>query len=277
MICATDKRHGVIARRRTAGLRFAAALCAVIGLAEPAGASSLRPGSPPPVPLDGAFELFIGGVKAADLSIKSRIGADDYQAEARVITAGFVGSLYEAWVEARVEGSLTPAALGQPVGGLLALVPRHFQSKTVNPRKDRQVEMRYRNGAPEVRAEPEYDDKPWAIDPADQAGRLDPVSAILAGLAPSEEAHLCDRRVEIFDARRHFSITLGPAGEPNASGEIRCHGEYARLSGFKPKMMAKPNIEVDVYFRPREDGLWHLERIMGDTPVGTAVIRRSKS
>lgn len=233
--------------------------------------------APLPVPLNGDFELFLGGLKAANLTVTSSFAGEDYRARARVATAGMVATLYEASIDVRVEGSVLPASAQAELGGLLALAPRHFRSESVNPRQPRQVEMRYVDGAPQVRAEPDYDDKPWAIDPADQAGRLDPVSAILAGLRPSTAAHLCNRRVEIFDARRHFAIALGEASAPDASGEIRCDGAYIRLSGFKPKQMAKPDIEVDVFFRPRGDGLWELERIMGDTPVGTAVIRRRRS
>ncbi|MEL6767776.1 MAG: DUF3108 domain-containing protein [Pseudomonadota bacterium] len=246
-----------------------------------APASDITPGGPPsplaPVPLNGDFELFLGGLKAADLMVTSSFAGEDYRARARVATAGMVATLYEASIDVRVEGSVIPSAADASLGGLLALAPRHFRSESINPRQPRQVEMRYVDGAPEVRAEPDYDDKPWAIDPADQAGKLDPVSAIIAGLGPSTAALLCNRRVEIFDARRHFAIALGEARAPDASGEIRCDGEYIRLSGFKPNQMAKPNIEVDVFFRPRGDGLWELERIIGETPVGTAVIRRRRS
>ncbi|MEL7138661.1 MAG: DUF3108 domain-containing protein [Pseudomonadota bacterium] len=230
-----------------------------------------------PAALNGEFELFIGGLKAADLSVTSSFAGDDYRARATVTTSGMVSTLYDASIDVQVEGDLLSTTSGKAAEGLLPLAPRLFRSDSVNPRQPRQVEMRYQDGAPVVRAEPDYDDKPWAIDPADQVGRLDPVSAIIAGLGPSEGRALCNRRVEIFDARRHFAIELGEPTQPDAAGEVRCEGEYIRLSGFKPKHLAKPNIEVDVFFRPRADGLWELERIMGDTPVGTAVIRRRRS
>lgn len=222
--------------------------------------------------LSGVFLLSIGGVKAGEISIDGTLGPAGYRIEATVGTAGVLGSFYEAGIDAEVEG----AAKGvDPLSATLS--PALFRSRSFDPKKTRHVEMRYSAGAPMVSAEPAYRKKPWQLDPARQVGTLDPLSAALSAFVPRPAAALCDRTVRIFDARRLFAIKLEAASKPSADGVITCEAEYKRLGGFKPKMLNKPPFPFRVEFTERPDGLWQIDRALGETPVGRAVLSRKKT
>ncbi|MEM7530035.1 MAG: DUF3108 domain-containing protein [Pseudomonadota bacterium] len=246
-------------------------LCALPLLATAPAGEAIASQASSMVPLSGDFDLFVGGAKAAELRIEGSISDGRYRAAAKITTAGVVGTFYTASIDARVEGSV---AGGAP--GAAELSPERFNSVSLNPRKDRRVEMRYAAGAPTVLAEPAYSEKPWQLEPGEQRGLLDPVTALMAGLSPGPRQALCDRHIDIFDARRHYAVTFKPAGEPDAEGEIVCEAEYRRVAGYKPKMLAKPPFPFTAVFRQRPDGLWALERVMGETPIGAAVLRRRK-
>ena len=111
--------------------------------------------------------------------------------------------------------------------------------------------------------------KPWQIEPEDQAGTLDPVSAALTALAPEPAGEICNRSVEIYDGRRRYAIDLGApeAGE----GRIRCPALYRRVAGYKPKEL-KETIDFAVWFEERPDGLAHLVRAAGESYLGLAVV-----
>lgn len=221
--------------------------------------------------LDGVFTLSIGGLRAGEIVFEGVLEPGQYRVSARLGTAGMVRSFYEAGIEAEVEGAT------RGVDAVSAeLAPALFRSESFDPEKRRKVEMRYSAGAPAVRAEPAYDERPWQLDPATQTGTLDPLSAVLTAFVPRPARALCDRSVRIFDARRLFAVTLEEASKPSEQGVIVCEAEYRRLGGFKPKMLAKPPFPFRVEFTERPDGLWQFDRAIGQTPVGTAVLARKK-
>lgn len=213
--------------------------------------------------LSGLFKLSIGGVKAGEVRIDGTTREGRYRIAASIGTAGVVRTFYKAGIDAEVEGAADEAGLA----------PQRFQSRSFDPDKTRNVEMRYADGAPAVAAEPAYDPKPWELDPATQTGTLDPLSAALTAFAPRPAGELCDRTVRIFDARRLFAVSLEAESRPQR-GVITCEAAYVRLGGFKPKMLAKPPFPFRVEFVERTDGLWEIERAVGPTPVGQAVLAR---
>jgi hypothetical protein len=211
-------------------------------------------------PVSTTYDLYLGGIRAGELTIDARFSGERYTATSVMRTAGVVGGLYKASFEAETEGSL----------GAGGLRPERFRA-TAQSYGDRQrVEMTYRGAAPEsVRAEPAFVPKPWQIEPADQVGTLDPVSAAVAALAPAPAAKLCERSIEIYDGRRRYALDLG---EPKAEGErISCPALYRRVAGYKAKEL-KATIDFTVWFEERPDGLAHLVRAAGDSMLGVAVV-----
>lgn len=213
-------------------------------------------------PVSTIYDLYLGGIRAGELTIDATFEGDGYRATSMMRTAGVVGALYGASFEAETEGKLSAAGLE----------PAHFRAASRTYSKAQKVEMTYRDAAPEaVHAEPAFIPKPWQIEPKEQAGTLDPVSAALTALAPAPASSICDRSVEIFDGRRRYAVDLG---KPEADGDrIKCPALYRRVAGFKPKKL-KETIHFDVWFEERSDGLAHLVRAGGESLYGLAVVLR---
>ncbi|MEM1299464.1 MAG: DUF3108 domain-containing protein [Pseudomonadota bacterium] len=208
------------------------------------------------------YDFYLGGIKAGELTIDADFDGAIYRAESVLRTAGVVGMVYKASFEAEAEGRLTS-------GGL---EPARFAADSRMRSKAQSVEMIYSNRAPgEVRAEPAFSPRPWQIDPAEQTGTLDPITAALTALAPTQAAAVCNSSVEVFDGRRRYAIDLG---KPTMDGDrIRCPALYRRIAGFKPKMMKKrPKFPFHVWFEERADGKAHMVRAAGDSMFGIAVI-----
>jgi hypothetical protein len=211
-------------------------------------------------PVSTTYDLYLGGIRAGELTIDARFTGDRYAATSAMRTAGVVGALYKASFEAETEGSLI-------AGGLR---PERFRATAQMYSDRQQVEMTYRGATPDaVRADPSFNPKPWQIEPADQTGTLDPVSAAIAALAPAPSAEICDRSVEIYDGRRRYALDLG---KPRADGErISCPAFYRRVAGYKAKEL-KETIDFTVWFQERPDGLAHVVRAAGESMLGLAVV-----
>ncbi|MEM7176772.1 MAG: DUF3108 domain-containing protein [Pseudomonadota bacterium] len=213
--------------------------------------------------LTQVFDIYLGGLWIAEMTIDANIGEDGYRAAAALQTKGIIGAIYKASFEAEAEGLVR--------GGGLATGT--FRANSRDVRKSQFVEMRYQGGRPAVlRAEPAFKPKPWEIEPTEQVGTADPLSAAIGALNLAPGAPLCDRTVEIFDGRKRYAIEMG-VPEENA-GLIRCPALYQRVGGFKPKKMEQPDYPFEFWFEPLEDGGHRILRAMGSTPFGTAVIRQ---
>ncbi|MEM0923731.1 MAG: DUF3108 domain-containing protein [Pseudomonadota bacterium] len=254
-----------------AGAAIGMACCAGLSVAAPLSGLEVQPASAlkPAVSesglkdLDQIYDIYLGGLWIAEMSVTSEIEGDRYSAGAALVTKGVVGSLYRASFEVEAEGEVG--------AGLYA--PQRFTASSRDTRKSQFVEMRYDGGKPAaLRAEPAFKPKPWEVDPLAQAGAADPLSAALGVLANQQGDGLCDREVEIFDGRRRYAIVLG-APALRESG-VRCPAVYRRVAGYKPKKMAEPEFPFEFWFEQGADGSWQVQKALGDTPIGTAVIRR---
>ncbi len=218
------------------------------------------PATPPGV--NTIYDLYLGGIRAGELSIDADYTAEGYSAQSVLRTAGIVGFVYRASFEAVAEGRLTDAGLA----------PDRFAADSRMKSKTQSVEMIYGDGAPQqVNADPAFIPKPWQVDPAEQKGALDPITAALMALAPASTDKLCNQSVPVFDGRRRYAIDLGaPVVE---HGRIKCPAVYRRIAGFKPKMMAKnPQFPFSIWFEERDDGLAHVVRAAGESMFGLAVV-----
>ncbi|MBY8977427.1 DUF3108 domain-containing protein [Rhodobacteraceae bacterium NNCM2] len=215
--------------------------------------------------VDQIYDIYLGGLWIAEMDVSAEIGAEEYRAEAALRTKGIVGAFYKASFEAEAEGMVEADRLSTGT----------FRANSRDTRKSQFVEMSYRGGRPAaLRAEPAFNPKPWEIEPTEQSGTADPLSAALEALTPPPGAEICNRTVEIYDGRKRYAVVMG---EPEKKNDlIRCPAVYQRVGGFKPKMMAKPDFPFEFWFEPTGDGSYRLHRALGDTPIGTAVIRPRK-
>ena len=239
----------------------------MIGLAALIGAAMVAssPGAGGVSPLasvSSIYDLYLGGIKAGELTVDSRVTGARYRAQSVMRTAGVVGFFYKASFEAETEGALSPRGPR----------PLRFAAASRMKKKSQFVEMFYGANAPrEIRAEPAFVPKPWQIDPTKQSGAFDPITAALWALAPRPVAVICNTSVQIFDGRRRYAVTLGA---PVKDGRrIRCPAIYRRIAGFKPKLMKKrPKFPFEIWYDVRPDGLAHIVRVAGDTMFGVAVV-----
>lgn len=213
-------------------------------------------------PMNSIYDLYLGGIRAGELTMDARINGDRYKAASVMRTAGIVGAFYKASFEAKTEGTLTPSGLK----------PQRFSAASRMSSKEQFVEMLYAGDAPkEVRAKPAFVPKPWQIEPTEQEGAFDPISAALTTLAPKPVAEICNTSVEVFDGRRRYAVDLGA---PKKDGDrIKCSAKYRRIAGFKPKMMKKQSeFPFSIWYEERPDGLAHVVRATGESMFGLAVV-----
>ncbi|MEM9140556.1 MAG: DUF3108 domain-containing protein [Pseudomonadota bacterium] len=221
------------------------------------------PGAPASAqPVSQIYDLYLGGIKAGEMTMNAQWQGDAYKATSVLRTAGIVGAVYKASFEAETQGRMTQTGMA----------PDRFAADSRMRKKTQSVEMLYRDDAPmAVNAEPAFIPKPWQVDPTEQKGAVDPITAALMALAPMPVGQICNRTVEVFDGRRRYAIEMGA---PKPDGErIKCPANYKRIAGFKPKMMKKsPNFPFNIWFIERPDGQAQVIRAAGESMFGVAVI-----
>jgi hypothetical protein len=256
---ASRKRRSRMARNALARLLIALSLAAPL----PAAAGG-RPALPR---FDAIYDLYIGGLWLGDVTVNADFEPAAYKAQAAIRLAGLIGLFYHSELVARAEGRVDGAGLS----------PEHFSFDSVNNRKRQFVNISYRDGTPaSLSAEPEYPQKPWSIDAADQHGVADPLSAGLTAFTPAPADEICGQRVEIFDGRRRFALDIKPPERED--GKITCKAEYIRLAGFGPREMRPDEArwQLMVYLDQRPDGLYQIYRVTTELRLGVGVLKLRK-
>ena len=238
------------------------AVALMAALASPPAA---LPAPPPTSELVAAYDVYFGGLRAGELTVAASFGAGDYRADATFRGRGIIGLFMDTELEAETVGRLEAGAL----------VPIRFRSlEREAGREKRRIEVTFTADRPQaVRAAPPFPKRPWSIDPRQQKGTTDPLSAIIALLLPQSPAEVCGQRLEAFDGRRRFAFDLEPAAD--VRGHVRCDGIYLRLAGFSPRKMKRDRARIPftLHFRTRADGTSEVVRLVGDTRYGTVVMK----
>ncbi|MEM9144887.1 MAG: DUF3108 domain-containing protein [Pseudomonadota bacterium] len=243
--------------------RITACLAGLIGLvvAGLAGSGGALAGARAPT----VYDMYLGGFWLGALEVAAERDGADYRARARLGTGGWVRAFWGLELDASAEGQVGPRHWR----------PSRFTAETRTRRRARSLAMRFEDWRPvEVAVRPPFNPKPWQIDPQAQRGTSDPLSAFLTAAASPSGTEPCGHEADVYDGRRRHRITLGAATEEQ--GLRRCDALYARVGGFKPKMMKKPDFPFTVWFAPGEAGGWAFLRAMGETPFGVAVLRRRR-
>lgn len=241
------------------GVALGAALLAAVLAAVPrAPAGAAGPGG-----MATTYDLFLGGIRLAELQLDAEIGRLGYSATARLETTGLVKRFVDAGFAARAEGRIARDRL----------MPERFEAETRDREERRRIAIRYPGGRPALEAEPPFKPRPWGIDPAEQKGLPDPLTGALMALVPRDGAPPCGREVGVFDGRKRYALLLG---EPEAreNGLIRCEARYRRIAGFRPKRMERPELPLTLWFDRGRAGAPRLLRAVAPTPFGQAVLRR---
>ncbi|RMF33154.1 MAG: DUF3108 domain-containing protein [Alphaproteobacteria bacterium] len=213
---------------------------------------------------DARFDLYLGGIRAAEILIRTEWEGARFEGRSLLRTVGLAKLIYKGFYRVRAEGRLDGTGLRE---GL-------FVADSAFGGKRQQVRVAYRNGRPDiVEADPPFRPKPWQIEPRAQAGTFDPFSAALMLIRPEPAERICNRKVDIFDGRRRTRISLGPPYR--AHDGLRCAATYERVGGFSPRTMRKGRtFEFTAVFRVNDAGLAELRQVFGGTDFGVAVARR---
>lgn len=258
--------------RRSLARAAALALAAMSSVALPSAAgqpsaltSAIRVPDPPSVP-GQRYELHVGGLRIAEMTLRTEAGRLGYTAHARIETAGMARAFFALDVDAWAEGTIR--------GGRWQT--RAFRTRTAANDKRQAVEIVYAGDRPaRVLAEPAFQPKPWEIEPGDHPRTLDPLSAFATMARLPDRAAPCTASHEVFDGRRVHRLVLSPAARPSETpGVRRCDARYQRVAGFKQKYLDRPDFPLILDYAEHPAGGWLLIRAMGDTPAGTAVISR---
>ena len=247
-------------RQRTNVIHFVTGL---VVLALAFGPARAERADAPGWTMEETYDLYVGGLRAGEMTVSLDVSSGVYEAAAMFRTVGIVGFFADQEIHARVVGE-TNGERFQPL---------RYVSKANEDGKRKLVEIEFHlNGPSNVSATPELRRKPWSIDPVEQTGTLDPLSAILLAFGPRDAQRACNSQIEAFDGRHRFAIRVGPV---RMHGErILCAGEYVRVAGYKPKTLRKrPSEGFTMQLEPHSDGTFRVTRLISDGSFGAVVIK----
>lgn len=252
------RRAGPV-RRALAPVALCAGGLAVLLAALPAAALQL--------PGDARFAVEFSGLRAGELILRSRQSASAYAAAARLDSAGLVALFRPLRFEAEVQGSIRAGRL----------LPVAYVEDVDNGRRAARTELAYVGGVPELRAggpKPEEADAPWQIDPASQAGTVDPMTALLQVLADVPPAAACRLDLAVYDGRRRGRLQLL---DPVPEGDgLTCTGRYTRIAGYSDRDLAERRVfDVQLRYAPGPNGALRVVTVEADSPLGRARMRRN--
>ncbi len=236
--------------------------CLFVAAAVLAPASGARTQPPAVAELEVVYDFYLGGIRAGKLTVSAAFATESYYANSVLRTTGIVGFFYDLAFEAEVVGKIDTDGL----------FPVHYSANSRDPKRQEFVEISFADGTPlSSRVEPARRIRPWSINPRDQRGTTDPLSAVLTAFTPGPADTVCQQRVDVYDGRHRFALEIGP---PQREGtRIRCDAMNVRLAGYKPKWMGKRAWRpFTIFFEERDDGLFHAVRAIAETSYGLAVL-----
>lgn len=234
---------------------FAAAALAVLA-SPPAQAQKIAD--------QATFDVSVRGITAGTLSFAGIQDGVGYAVQGRLASSGFAAFVKQV----RYDG----AARGQLRDG--SYVPSSYTEKADTGRRQSESVMAYVGGVPQVKEyKPARKPKKSDLDPASQAGTVDPLTAMYATLRDVEAGLECALSLKLFDGRRASAVTL--SDRRTEGGRVLCTGEYRRVAGFSDEDMAeKTRFPFTLAYEPTGNGRMRVVEITADTLFGPARMTR---
>jgi len=210
------------------------------------------------------FDVYIGGFRAGVLAMSGIETQSQYSVAGKMQNSGLLRVIREVGYDARSTGRITSKGF----------VPTRYQETANTGERVSRAEMDYVNGVPQLKSyDPPQERRPRDVDPATQAGTLDPMTTIYSLLRNVPRDEVCTLDVFMFDGRRRSRVmTASP--EPDGQ-DIGCAGEYRRVAGFSDSEMADRTVfPFSLTYSPTPDGTFRVTRVVLQTLYGKAVLNR---
>lgn len=218
----------------------------------------LAPGLAAAGTTNATFDIYVHGVRAGVVLIAGEERDGRYAAAGRLESVGIIGAFKNVRYDAEVKGRASG----------LDFRPRRYSETHREGDETDERSIVFRKGVPRVR--PEEDGR---IDPEDQGGTIDPLTAIWGLLRDVPEAEACRFSGDLFDGKKRSRVVLGrPTRGENG---IVCAGEYSRVAGYDDDDMQNPRFPFRMTYVPAGDGRWQVQRIDMESILGRgAIVRR---
>ena len=133
-----------------------------------------------------------------------------------------------------------------------------------------EVSITYEEGVPvEVAYDPPRAPREEFVEPLDQGGTIDPMTAFYIVMRDAQADEICDREFSMFDGRRRSKVLLGA---PTWNGEeAHCEATYVRVAGFtEDEMNKRTDFPITLLYKPRagDPGWYQLAVLETETRFG---------
>jgi hypothetical protein len=235
-----------------------AAMTALVALSPPSHAQQ------GPVVDQHTFDITLRGLQAATLSIAGEQSGNAYSVSGKLESKGLAAMIRKVRFDATVQG--------RAKGG--RYTPAAYSEQTNTGKRKSASQMEYRKGVPQVKAlSPPRDPEPNDLNPAQQGGTVDPLTALYATLRDVDAGQECKVALQMFDGRRRSQIAL--SGRKAEGDNVTCRGEYRRVAGFSAEDMAeKTRFPFVLTYAPIEQGRMRAVKVTTETLYGTATLTR---
>lgn len=210
------------------------------------------------------FTASVLGLTAGRMTLGVNRKGDSYAVTGKTTSAG-MGGMFRSF-------SVTNKARGTEKGG--AFRPERYESSAEGERAGRGAELVYKAGVPEIVTleEDHHKDAP-VLDPAKQAGTVDPLTLTYALLRDVDADRACNMKLKVFDGHRLAHVTVGAA---KVDGDaVICHGVYRRVDGYPPAEIAeRQDFPFSVTYAALPDGRLRVTEVALDSLFGIARLTR---
>ncbi len=174
------------------------------------------------------YGVLVKGIRIGTFHLTAQESGGTYAVRAVFDPSNLMKSLRRVGFEGQAKGRL--AARG--------LAATQYDGRQSNGKLDAAASIRWAKGIPTVTLTGDASGPlPHDADPAGQRGSVDPVSAMFATLRDLPKGKSCTLALATFDGRRAGTLRIdGPKG-PEASPT--CTGEFRRIAGYPPEVMAE--------------------------------------
>jgi hypothetical protein len=240
---------------------FPARSLAVLALAVVATLQPAAPARAEKIKDSASFSVIVKGITAGTLSFSAVQDGAGYAVQGRLSTSGLAAFLRKVRYDAKARGRVQDGAY----------VPASYTERADTGSRQSEATMAYAAGVPQVKQyAPARKPRSYDLDPAQQGGSVDPLTAMYATLRDVDAGQECRVDLKMFDGRRASRLTLQ---KPRADGErVICAGEYRRLGGFSPEDMAeRTRFGFTVTYAPAPvEGRMQVVEVAMDTLFGRA-------